>query len=296
MSYPERLARELAAVGIGGAKRTRIVTEIEDHLACDRDAKLGDPAALARQFADELGTRQARRAALRAFGSLAIAGLLFAVAVLAVQRAGGFALRIGQSESRLGAIGLTLSVVGAQVALVAGALGCVRALRRRHAEVLPRAEALVLVRRAGVGLAGGLAAMVGLALAAVGLEGHIAEWWNTLALALAGAGMLALSAAASAVLAAHRLRPVADGPAGDLSDDLRGLLPTRLNAGSWRFALLVSGAVVVAIALAGVVQDDPFDGLFRGLADGAACLAGYALLGSYLGLSRRSADRSASRN
>jgi hypothetical protein len=40
------------------------------------------------------------------------------------------------------------------------------------------------------------------------------------------------------------------------------------------------------IGLAGVVQSDPFDGLARGLADGAACLAGFAVLGRYLGLRR----------
>ncbi len=294
MSYSERLARELGAAGIRGSRQRRIVAEIEDHFACDPEAKLGDPRALARQFADEVGSRQALRAALRAFGSLAIAGLLFAAAVIAVQRAGGFALRIGQNESALGTIGFALSIAGAQVALVAGALGCLRALRRRHVHVLPRAEALVLVRRAGVGLAGGLATLMGLALVAVGLEGHIADWWTTLALSLAAAGALALAAALPAVLAAHRLQPRVEGPASDLSDDLRGLLPARLDAGSWRFALLVVGAVALAIALAGVAQDDPFDGLLRGLADGTACLAGYAALGSYLGLRRR-ATASASR-
>lgn len=102
--------------------------EIEDHLACDPEAKLGEPAALARQFADELGSRQALTAAFWAFGSLAVAGLLFAAAFIAVGRAGGFALRIGQSESALGRIGFTLSIVGGQVAFVAGALGCLRAL------------------------------------------------------------------------------------------------------------------------------------------------------------------------
>ena len=40
----------------------------------------------------------------------------------------------------------------------------------------------------------------------------------------------------------------------------------------------------VGIALAGVVQGDPFDGLARALADGLACLAGFAALGKLLGL------------
>jgi hypothetical protein len=72
----------------------------------------------------------------------------------------------------------------------------------------------------------------------------------------------------------------------DLFDDLGGLVPPALRGRPWRFALAVAGALAVAIALAGVVQSDPFDGLARGLADGAACLAGFAVLGRYLGLRR----------
>jgi hypothetical protein len=32
------------------------------------------------------------------------------------------------------------------------------------------------------------------------------------------------------------------------------------------------------------VQADPYDGILRGLADAIACLAGFAVLGRYLGL------------
>jgi hypothetical protein len=38
------------------------------------------------------------------------------------------------------------------------------------------------------------------------------------------------------------------------------------------------------VALAGIVQSDPYDGLLRGLLDAAACLAGFGVLGRYLGL------------
>jgi hypothetical protein len=286
MSYPERLARELAALGIAGAQRRRIIAEITDHLACDPKAKLGEPAALAREFVDELGSRQALRAAKRAFGSLAIAGLLCAGAGVAVQRAGGFAVLRGHGESALGLIGFALSILGGQVAFVAGALGCLRALRRRDVAVLPRSEALVLVRRAGVGLFGGLATLIGLGLVAIGAQGHIAPWWTTLALAFTGAGALALTTALPPVLAAHRLTPRFEGPRGDLSDDLRGLLPSSFDPGGWRFALFVAGALALVIALVGTAQGDPVDGLLRGLADATACLVGYAALGSYLGLRR----------
>ena len=43
-------------------------------------------------------------------------------------------------------------------------------------------------------------------------------------------------------------------------------------------------AIVVALGALGVVTDDPFDGLARGLADAIACMAGFVVLGRYLGL------------
>lgn len=284
MNYLKRLERELSTVGIGGALAQRILAEITDHLACDPRAELGDPVALARQFADELGTRRALRAAFGAFAALALAGGLFLVAIFSVQSAGGFAMRIGQSQPTLGNIGLVVSALGAQVALVAGGLGYLRALRRRGVQVISREEALVLVRRASVGLGGGLFTFAGLVLTAIALEGHIAGWWTTLSLCLAGAGAVVLIAALPAAWAAHRLPPRLEGAAGDLGDDLGGLLPAQLDAGGWGFALLVACAIALVIALAGLVQNDPYDGMLRGLADGAACLAGYVALGRYLGL------------
>ena len=52
------------------------------------------------------------------------------------------------------------------------------------------------------------------------------------------------------------------------------------------FALAIAGAVALCIALAGILQADPFDGLARAFADGALCLIGFALLGRPLGLRR----------
>jgi hypothetical protein len=73
MSYREQLAQQLSAVGIVGRLRARILAEVEDHLACDPDAQLGEPAALAQRFVDELGTRRAlpRSATILASGSRA---------------------------------------------------------------------------------------------------------------------------------------------------------------------------------------------------------------------------------
>ena len=78
--YLNDLKAQLERVGIRGARRERIVTEFADHLSCAPDAELGDPAALATQFADELGTSFARTAAFHAFVALALAGILVVVA------------------------------------------------------------------------------------------------------------------------------------------------------------------------------------------------------------------------
>jgi hypothetical protein len=69
-----------------------------------------------------------------------------------------------------------------------------------------------------------------------------------------------------------------------LSADLGDLLPVPLRGRTWALAFLVAAAVAVVIAIAGLLQSDPFDGVLRGLLDGGACLLGYATLGRYLGL------------
>jgi hypothetical protein len=277
VSYVEALTRELARVGIGGSTRHRIAAEIEDHLASDPAAELGDPAALARQFADELGTTRARRAGFTAFGALAIAGVLFALAFLVGVQ--GFARR-GSSLPALAVAGGVLAALGAQVAFVAGGLTGLRSLRLRGSLIIPRAEAVILARRTAVGLAAGLAAMGGMAL----LAAEYNSSGNTFALIASGVGALALLGAGPLVVSATRVRPIAEGQAGDIFDDLGPLIPPPLRDRPWRFALLVAVALAVAITVAGVAQHDPYDGALRGLADGLACLGGYAVFGRYLGL------------
>jgi hypothetical protein len=281
-SYVERLGAELAARGVGRRRRTRILAEIDDHLACDPGADLGAPGELARQFADELGTSLARRAAFTAFCALAVAGAGFAAAF--VTQAGGRLARALGSGTSLADIGAGVMVLAAQVAFVAGTLAALRAFRLRRAAAVPRSEAGVLLRRAGVGLAAGAAVMVGLALAALGLRGYIAGWWVTLALTAAAVGTAALVCAVPSVLSAARVMPSLEGSAGDLYDDLGPLVPSELRGRPWRFTLVVAAAVALLIALAGAIQSDGFDGALRGAADGAACLAGYGVLGRYLGL------------
>jgi len=54
--YERALSRELTAVGISGQLRRRILDEVGDHLSCDPEAALGEPRALAGDFADVVGT------------------------------------------------------------------------------------------------------------------------------------------------------------------------------------------------------------------------------------------------
>lgn len=152
---------------------------------------------------------------------------------------------------------------------------------------MPAAEARIILRRAGVGVAAGMLSM--LALAGVALEmRHQPHWWVVLTVSLAAAGFLGLLSTVPALRAATRVRPVEPGSGGDLSDDLAGWTPAILPGRPWTVALLLTAFIFAALTAAGIVADDPYDGALRGLLDAAACLAGFALLGPYLGLwSRR---------
>jgi hypothetical protein len=86
------------------------------------------------------------------------------------------------------------------------------------------------------------------------------------------------------VLAAAKVRPVREGPSGGLFDDLGSLAPSVMRGRPWRFALAVAAVVAIMLTAAGVLQADPYDGALRGLADALACLAGFLVLGRYLGL------------
>lgn len=85
------------------------------------------------------------------------------------------------------------------------------------------------------------------------------------------------------VLRAARMRPTREGPAGDLTADL-GIDDPR--ATPRRIVLALSVVIVLVMVAIGVRSDDPYDGILRGLFDAAACLAGFAVLGQYLGLRR----------
>jgi hypothetical protein len=286
--YLSDLGAELARAGIRGARRKRIVTEFADHLSSDPDADLGAPAALATQFADGLGTSFARKAAYQAFVALAFAGIF--VLVRAVVMLPLTADDFGTADT----VSLLISALAAQVALAAGGLGLLRARQLRDRDTIPREEASVLARRAGIGLAAGVVTIVAFPLSqayrahsgAVSIGSHPMNVWWPLASA---AGVVILIVAALAVMRAVRLRPQTAGPAGDLLTDLGPLQPVaaRIASGSVnRLALIIAAGIAIVMALAGVVINDLYDGILRGLLEGGAFLGGYAILGRYLAIRR----------
>ena len=251
MSRLDELERELVAVGVPGARRRRIRLELEDHLACDPGADLGDPAALARRFADELGTAFARRAGFLVFLALVPVGTLSIVLAL-----------VSAGTVNLG------TILGGQLAFVGGTLALLRAWRLGNAVIASGADAAILRRRVMLGVFGGALTVASIVVATQ----------RPLAIATGAVGALVLAFAAAANLLASRLRPRAAGKPHDLSFDLG------IAADPWRIALWIAGAVALCIAAAGIVQADPFDGLLRAVFDGGLCLTGFALLGRPLGL------------
>ncbi len=138
MTYLDALDHELTAAGIPAGRRRRILAEFSDHLHEDADAKLGPPRDLARQFADELGTRLARASAFRAFAALAFVGIALLAMLLAVGRMRGLTLSSQNHTPTPGwaAPILLFSVLAGQLALAAGGTGLLRAWWLRDRPVI----------------------------------------------------------------------------------------------------------------------------------------------------------------
>jgi hypothetical protein len=285
MNYLDALESELNAAGIPAKRRARILTEFSDHLHEDPSAELGPPRELAEQFADELGTRLARSAAFRAFAALAFAGFALVGMVVAI---GGYrAIARQGSDHALATPTWTMPIMlivalASQVALAAGTLALLRAWRLRHERVIGRADAVVLARRSAVGLVCGAVTMAVLPAIALAFPRAAGHTWTVLAWIVAGVGLLVFSAAAPTMVSSFRLRPVKAAEPADLMADLGSWVPRSLTP--TRCALLLTLFIAVVLSAAGVAADDPYDGALRGIADGIACLAGFAVLGRYLGL------------
>jgi hypothetical protein len=287
--FQSRLGHELRRAGIRGRLRARILAEYADHLASDPEAQLGEPRALARQFADEVGSTRARRAAVTAFGTLALAGSLFGLAFVTSDAVFGVTPK---SASVTGQVAIAVAILFSQVSFVAGTLAVLRWVRRRGSGVLPAAEAQVIVRRAAVGVVCGIVTMAGLATTAIAYRRFQTTAWTTFAVVVAVVGIAGLLASLPSIWEASRVRPVAGGEAGDIFDDLEGLVPRPLDGRPWLFAVFVSAAVGAVITLVAVPAQDALDGVARGLLDGLLCLGGFATLGRYLGLWRPAPARS----
>ena len=279
--FQTRLGRELSAAGITGRARRRILDEFADHLACDPSAQLGEPAALARQFADEVGSARARRAAVISFGALALAGSLFGLALVTSDSVFGPTPKGGPV---IGEIATAVAILFSQVSFVAGTLAALRWVQRRGTGVLPAAEAKVIVRRAAVGVICGIVTMVSMGTVAIAYHRFQPSAWATFAIVAASVGAAALLASLPALWAAARLRPVAEGGPGDIFDDLAGVVPHPLAGRPWLLAVVVSAAVAVVITLVAVPAQDAIDGAMRGVVDAVLCMLGFATLGRYLGL------------
>lgn len=283
MSYLDALSRELAAHGIRGRTRKRILLEVEDHLRSDQDAeaRFGSASEVAHAFAAELGAQASRRAAVDAFAALAVAGAVYAVSFVSLQFADAAPGEL--PASALTTLAFTTMIVAPQVAFVSGTLALVRALRRRTERVLPTSELVVIRRRSTVALASGLATMGALSLYGYQAGADVAAWWRSLTYASTTGAAVLLGLALVPTATAARLRTRVEGAAGDVFDDL-GV--ERLRTDPWRFARPVAATIASLVWLAAAVQGDPLDGLLQGIVEGLACLGGFAALGRYLGLRR----------
>jgi hypothetical protein len=183
-------------------------------------------------------------------------------------------------------IGACFTVIGGQVAFAAGLLALLGIWSRGSGDdrELARTEARILNRRIGVAMLSGLVALVGLALLGIARPSLGTSAWTTFTVVAAGVGAAGLLAAVPTLAAALAVRPAAQAPAGDIFDDLGPLAPSGLRGHPWRLAVTVAGVLAVAVAILGALQNDPYDGVFRGLLEGAMCLGGFTLLGPYLGL------------
>ena len=291
MSWLGEFEEELRARHVRPAVRECLVAELADHIACEQEAsptqvatQLGAPREIAGQCAEELAAHDARHVAVGAFLALAAAGLVFLVQQATLARTGYPDVNHGYSGA-LALIAILAFVVGAQVALVCGVLAAWRAVRRWGVPVLPAAEIALLRRRTTIALGAGLVTTTGLLLYVVNFLAVMPAWW------LALSGTLAAGATVALAVSLHTLRQggstlaLAEGPAGDLYDDippLRALRPHPLVL--WALATLVVGGVVTVAAWH--AEHSLVEGLERGGFEVLALSAGFALFGRAIGARR----------
>jgi hypothetical protein len=279
--YLNALSAELGAVGIRGSRCRRILAEAEDHLRESGDeARFGEPKVIAARFADELTTNGARRTALFSLFALAPAGIGYAL-LLGLNRSGPDIT--SAKTPPLGVAAALVIALAPQISLAAGLLAFALAWRLRATPVAPAAAISLLHRRAAVALGAGAATLSGIAVYAVEYSRGLPDWWTTLAFAVIATAIVPVAVAAVALGSTARLRAQAEGPAGDVFDDLGPLLdrvPVRLRGRPWRFCLLFAAAVAVAAFVGGGLDEGPRNAV----AEFGAICACFAVLGRFLGL------------
>ncbi len=287
MSFTEQLEGELEARRVRPAVRQRIVLEYADHIASDEEspgaARLGDPAALAAQFAAELAADDARRTTRQTFLALSATAVALVLGQLSIGQAGGYP---GPSHGH--ALALWIPAILAllcapQVALVSGLLAAARALLRRRAIVMPDAELALIHRRCLIAAGAGLVTCAGILLYTVNFSAELAGWWLwTQAAAAVGAGLgLAL-----AIRGSLRSRLTVGGTAGEpgslldhLAPGFDAVLPVRdLRTYPRRAAVLAAAAVVVGTTLfTAQAEGSLVEGLERGGFEAIFIAAGVAV-------------------
>jgi hypothetical protein len=287
MIWLEALAAELTTRGVPARQRARIVLELHDHIASEPgcEARLGDPRQLAVSFADELATDRARSSAFGTVAALAITALALIVSQLAIGHAGGYPGFTNGISPVLFALALLGMLVSPQVALVAGTLAALRAVRRRREPRLPAAEIGLIGRRARIALLAGFGTVAGLELYLADFWQRLPAWYLGLIGGLGAVAAAALSLAFRRLTHAQAIVSGRAGAAGDVYDDLPLIGWSWLRRRPWRLGAI--GSVIIALVMTLFVahaENSLAEGLQRGIAEGIVVALGFALLGRSVGL------------
>jgi Domain of unknown function (DUF1707) len=210
---------------------------------------------------------------------------VLAVSQLAIHAAGGYPGFSNGISPWLFFPALAGMFFAPQIALVAGTLAALRAVRRRGVAGLPAAELGLIGRRTRVALAAGFATVVGLGLYVVDFSQRLPGWYLGLVGGLAALTGAALVAALRGLTSAQAIVSTMPGTAGDVYDDLPLLGRRRLRRSPWLLGalgtLIVTAATTMFFAHA---ESSLQEGLERGIVEGIAAAIGFALLGRAVGL------------
>ena len=276
-AFLDRLDRELANRGVRRSLRRRIALEYADHLACDpeTETRLGDPGELAGAFAAELAADDARRGVRNAFIALALAALALVAGQLTIAPAGGYPGYNNGLSTALAVPTILTILIAPQIALVAGLLAALRALRTRRSRRLPDAEVALIRRRSAVAVGAGLATCAAMVLYATDHAQQLAGWWVALQVGLAVLATVALTAVAVQARSSRHTVGAVPGPSGGIVDDVP---PLALVAAHPRGACAAAALLAAAAGavLGGIAEHSLIEGLERGAFEGivvGVCLA-----------------------